>query len=38
MELALSEDLYLNANIWGMEDQLLTTLASLGDHYCHGPA
>ena len=38
MELALNEDLYLNANIWGMEDQLLTTLASLGDHYCHGPA
>ena len=34
MELALNEDLYLNANIWGMEDQLLTTLASLSDHYC----
>ena len=34
MELALHEDLYLNANIWGMEDEMLVTLASLSDHYC----
>ena len=34
MELALHEDLYLNANIWGMEDEMLVTLASLSDLYC----